>query len=45
MLSDIAQFEELFHTASGTAFADIIHCGPPRDLTHPQQISRPSSAL
>jgi len=27
MLSDIAQFEELFHTASGTAFADIIIAG------------------
>jgi hypothetical protein len=23
-LSDIAQCEELFHTASGTAFADVI---------------------
>jgi hypothetical protein len=27
MLSDIAQCEELFHTASGTAFADIIIAG------------------
>ena len=27
MLSDIAQCRELFHTASGTAFADIIIAG------------------
>jgi hypothetical protein len=27
MLSDIAQCEELFHTASGTAFADIVVAG------------------
>src|SRR6516162_6889356 len=27
MLSDIAQCEELFHTAAGTAFADIVVTG------------------
>jgi hypothetical protein len=37
MLTAIGLCEELFHTLSGTAFADIIVAGRRENLAHPQQ--------